>query len=105
MEFETNTQPTEDAVRLAASTRQHTIQPISTAVLPDAVEATDAIARLSATARTKNPENDSEDTAIQQQRYQRHAMNTGSQPKKTVLFTSTIAACLFFAAFLWLATQ
>ena len=109
MELETASPTADEQARFAASAKKLTIQPISRSVLPEHSEGSELNSRMSETAHTKNPTNDSEDTALQQKRNQKRSANTVSQtsaqPPKRTLVAGTLIVCCFVAAFLWAATQ
>ena len=109
MEFDRPTPTPDEQARFAASARKITLQPISTIVVPEMAEGTELNNRLSETAHTANPTNDSEDTSAQQlrnaKRAQQPASADTSHPSKGAFIASTAGICLFAAAFLWVLTQ
>lgn len=106
MEFEKNISADEQA-RLLASAKKVTLQPISTAVLPEPAEGADLNTKLSETAHQSNVLNDSEDTGVQLERARKHAqsLDSSSSPQKRMLVVSTALICLSAAAFIWMTTK
>lgn len=109
MEFDRSPPTPDEQARFAASARKITLQPISTIVVPEMAEGTEINNRLSETAHTPNPANDSEDTSAQQLRNAKRAQQPAgvdtSHPGKRTFIASTAGICLFAAAFLWVLTQ
>ena len=108
MEFETNNPSPDELARLQASAKRVTLEPVSMSVVPEPNTGAELNDKLSETAHQPNISTDQEDTATQYAQFKQSSPAEPvdhAHPKSKAVVGSTVVACLFAAAFIWMATQ